>query len=135
MDGLSSPDKIDTKIMPFWLNCYHSRVYYVSQCRVTKFSLLKKLHPQKTEQSIFFFRTLHRPTVIHNSPCWINILPHYCNTKIFKFGWKLFNFWGWENVSYPLSWGGIWGLLCHRASKHGNEQITKMTVHKKCLIK
>ena len=57
--------------------------------------------------------------------------PHYINTKIIKFGWKLFISW----VISDCHFRDVL-LICHRASKLREiGQIPKMTVHKKLLIK
>ena len=45
-------------------------------------------------------------------PSWIeHSFPHYNNTKIIKFGWKLFILWV---ISYGLSFSDL-PLICHRA--------------------
>ena len=58
--------------------------------------------------------------------------PNYNDTKIIKFGWKLFILWV---ISYRLSFWGIAINLSSCLETLEIGQITKMTVHKKCLIK
>ena len=100
---------------PFWLSGSYSRARYVSQCRVTKiFPSQVKLHTKKPGTIDFFFRTLLWSTVIFFSPCWIETsFLHYNNTKIIKFGWKLFILWV---ITDRLSFWDL-PLICHRAAK------------------
>ena len=58
--------------------------------------------------------------------------PHYNDTKIIKFGWKLFILWV---ISYRLSFLGFAINLSSCLETLEIGQITKMKVHKKCLIK
>ena len=95
------------------------------------FSLVGGPPKKKTEQSIFL--GLCSDEQLFFSPCWIeHLFPHYNDTKIIKFGWKLFILWV---ISYRLSFLGFAINLssCLEILEIG--QITKMTVHKKCLIK
>ena len=74
-----------------------------------------------SDQQLSFFTCLDRAS-----------FPHYNNTKIIKFGWKLFILWV---ISYGLSFSG-WAInlsSCLETQEIG--QIPKMTVHKKLLIK
>ena len=118
---------------PFWLSGSYSRARYISQCQVTTFSLLRlKLHPPKkthgtinflglcSNQQLSFFTLLDRTYFLH-----------YNNTKIIKFGWKLFILWV---ISYRLSfWGFAINLSsCLETLEIG--QIPKMTVHNKIHI-
>ena len=67
------------------------------------------------------------------SPCWNRAsFPHYNDTKIIKFGWKLFILWV---ISYPLSILGFAINLSSCLEILEIVQITIMTVHKQCLIK
>ena len=58
--------------------------------------------------------------------------PHYNDTKIIKFGWKLFILWV---ISYGLSFLGFAINLSSCLEILEIVQITIMTVHKQCLIK
>ena len=120
------------QIQPFWLSGFYSRARYVSQCRdYNNFPSQVKLHPKKrnnlillglcSDEQLSFFILLDRTSFLY-----------YNNTKIIKFGWKLFILWV---ISYRLSfWGFAINLSsCLETLEIG--QITKMTVHKKCLIK
>ena len=107
--------------------------YFLMDCHFRDLPLIFHwwVAPQKTEQSIFlelcsdeqlfFFTLLDRTS-----------FPHYNDTKIIKFGWKLFILWV---ISYRLSFLGfaINMSSCLETLEIG--QITKMTVHNKCLIK
>ena len=117
---------------PFWLSGSYSRARYVSQCRVTEFFPAQvKLHPKKRNNRCFlglcsnkqlsFLIVLDRASFLH-----------YNNTKIIKFGWKLFILWV---ISYRLSFLGFAINLSSCLETLEIGQITKMTVHKKCLIK
>ena len=86
--------------------------------------------PKTTEQSILglcsnqqlsFFTLLDRTYFLH-----------YNNTKIIKFGWKLFILWV---ISYRLSFLGFAINLSSCLETLEIGQIPKMTVHDKCLIK
>ena len=116
---------------PFWLSGSYSRARQpMSGYKI--FPSQVKLHAKKTgtinfflglcsHQQLSFFALLDRISFLH-----------YNNTKIIKFGWKLFILWV---ISYRLSFLGFAINLssCLKTLEIG--QITKMTVHKKCLIK
>ena len=74
-----------------------------------------------SNQQLSFFTLLDRTYFLH-----------YNNTKIIKFGWKLFILWV---IFYRLSFLGFAINLpsCLETLEIG--QIPKMTVHNKCLIK
>ena len=117
---------------PFWLSGSYSRARYVSQCRgYNIFPSQVKLHPKKqnnlillglcSDEQLSFFILLDRTSFLY-----------YNNTKIIKFGWKLFILWV---ISYRLSFLGFAINLSSCLETLEIGQITKMTVHKKCLIK
>ena len=91
----------------------------------------KKKKKKNTEQSIFlelcsdqqlsFFTLLTRVS-----------FSHYNNTKIIKFGWKLYMLWV---ISYGLSFSGFAINLSSCLGTLEIGQIPKTTVHKKLLIK
>ena len=74
-----------------------------------------------SDEQLLFFTLLGRA-----------LFPHYNDTKIIKFGWKLFSLWV---ISYRLSFLGFAINLSSCLETLEIGQITKMTVHKKCLIK
>ena len=74
-----------------------------------------------SDEQLSFFTLLDRAS-----------FPHYNDTKIIKFGWKLFILWV---ISYRLSFLGFAINLSSCLETLEIGQITKMTVHKKCLIK
>ena len=111
---------------PFWLSGSYSRARYVSQCQVTTFSTPKNNGTINflglcSNQQLSFFTLLDRTYLLH-----------YNNTKIIKFGWKLFILWV---ISYRLSFLGFAINLSSCLETLEIGQITKMTVHNKCLIK
>ena len=79
-----------------------------------------------------FFRTLLWQTVIFFTLLDRTSISHYNDTKIIKFGWKLFILWV---ISYRLSFLGFAINLSSCLETLEIGQITIMTVHKKCLIK
>ena len=79
-----------------------------------------------------FFRTLLWWTVILFTLLDRASFPQDNDTKISKFGWKLFILWV---ISYRLSFLGFAINLSSCLETLEIGQITKMTVHKKCLIK
>ena len=130
VDGLSSPEKNDTKISHFVLILEHVMSANVG---LQNFPFSGKISPPKngtidffflalcSDQQLSFFTLLDRTSFLH-----------YYNTKIIKFGWKLFILWV---ISYRLSFLGFAINLSSCLETLEIGQITKMTVHKKCLIK
>ena len=74
-----------------------------------------------SDEQFFFFTLLDRAS-----------FPHYNDTKIIWFGWKLFIL---GVISYRLLFLGFAINLSSCLETLEIRQITKMTVHKKCLIK
>ena len=132
LDRTSFPHYNNTKIIKFGWKLFILWVisYGLSFSGFAiNFSLV--VAPQKTEQSIFL--GLCSDEQLFLSLCWIeHSFPHYNDTKIIEFGWKLFILWV---ISYRLSFLGISINLSSCLETLEIGQITKMTVHKKCLIK
>ena len=82
--------------------------------------------------TVNFFRTLLWWTVHFFTLLDRASFHHYNDTKIIKFGWKLFILWV---ISYRLSFLGFAINLSSCLETLEIGQITKMTVHKKYLIK
>ena len=115
---------------PFWLSGSYSRAHYVG---LQNFPFSGKTSPKKTRNNRFFFLGLCSDQQLS----FFTLLDrtsflHYNNTKIIKFGWKLFILWV---ISYRLSFLGFAINLSSCLETLEIGQITKMTVHKKCLIK
>ena len=114
---------------PFWLSGSYSRARYVPMSGYKIFPSQVKPH-LKNPGTIDLFRTLLWSTVIFFTLLDRTSFLHYNNTKIIKFGWKLFILWV---ISYRLSFLDL-PLICHRASKLWKSGITKILASNRHLL-